>query len=460
MEVSHGNKLNFKHGQTMKKIFILMAAAAVMFAASCNKMEEVNTPVEPVVETELITIDLNPMTKTSLDDKATVWTEGDEVSVTVGGKNIGSLKLVKGTTSTFSGEVYAGYNGDATLNYPAGVTSVPTTQAAVAGSFANGAALLEGTTTMDALRAGEGAQLSNTTALLQFSVAQAGDVTFEVGTTKYTVTGCQTGKTYYACVAPSANVSFTARIGGYLSKKASKNVTFAANKISDLGALPAPTASDVTLQGINGNWSSNVTMYNDIYWSVALNVKSSSAEFKFTKGSEWIGAKSSFVHKDVYAYPVGGDNIKFTANTAYDIYYNHDGGLYMVLPAGTDINQDIYVATDMFIRGNYTNYTGYGNWGKGRTPVVAQGKYYCFKNYVFTSVPEFKFTTSEEGWNWQYSSESTLKLNTWTTLKSGSSLGSNTKYGSAGTYDIYTTSDKNNRNKVLIVATGTAPAAL
>ena len=293
----------------MKKIFILMAAAAVMFAASCNKMEEVNTPVEPVVETELITIDLNPMTKTSLDDKATVWTEGDEVSVTVGGKNIGSLKLVKGTTSTFSGEVEAGKTGAATLNYPAGVTSVPTTQAAVAGSFANGAALLEGTTTMDALRAGEGAQLSNTTALLQFSVAQAGDVTFEVGTTKYTVTGCQTGKTYYACVAPSANVSFTARIGGYLSKKASKNVTFAANKISNLGALPAPEVCEWGLVGAHQGWNLSEANLTKLYKEgdnlyVVKNIKLQASGFKFTelKNTDWNLTFGS--HSGSYKYNV------------------------------------------------------------------------------------------------------------------------------------------------------------
>lgn len=437
-----------------------MASAALMFAASCNKMEETNS-TESAVETELITVELNPMTKTSLDGKATVWSEGDVVDVIYNGNSVGNLKLVKGTESTFSGELETvGLLGDATLHYPAGVNAVPAEQDAVENSFANGAALLEGATKIEELRAGQGPEMKNKTALLKFTVAQAGDVTFEVGTKKYTVTGCKTGSTYYACVEPASNVSFVARIGGYLSKKASKDATFNANDVFNLAELPAPVKSDVTLQGINNNWSSNVAMYKDIYWSVALNVKSSSAEFKFTKGADWVGAKSSFIHKDIYAYPTGDANIKITANTAYDIYYNHDGGLYMVLPAGTDINQDIYVATDMFIRGNYTNYSGYGNWGKGRTPIVAQGKYYLFKNYTFTSAPEFKFTTSEEGWDWQYSSETTLKSNTWTTLKSAANLGSNTKYANAGTYDIYTTSDKNSRNKVLIVDTGVTPSAL
>ena len=438
----------------MKKFYIFLVVAALVSAMSCTK--EVNS--DTVVEKETISVRLSPETKTALEGTKTVWLEGDQVSVTVGGSVIGTLDFVG--EDLFEGDVEAGHDGTATLNYPAGVTSVPTTQKAVAGTFADEAALLEGTISMDDLRAGKSTELANKTALLQFSVAQAGDVTFEVGSTKYTVTGCETGKTYYACVAPASSVSFVARIGGYLSKQAPSNVTFTANKIAELDALPAPEVSSTTLQGINGNWSSNVAMYKDIDWNVALNVKSTSTEFKFTEGTSWIGAKGSFVHKDVYAYSTGADNIKINANTAYDIYYNNDGGLYMVLPAGTDINQDIYVATDMFIRGNYTNYTGFGNWGKGRTPVVAQGKYFCFKNYTFTSAPEFKFSTSEDGWNYQYSTESTLVINKWTTLKAAAFLGSNTKYGTAGTYDIYTTSDKAKRNKVVIVKAGDPVPAL
>ena len=274
--------------QTMKKIFVYMASAALMFAVSCNK-EEVNVDTTAPVETELITVDLNPMTKTALGvEGTTTWDADDKVSVTVGGEVVGTLSLVEG--STFSGEITAGLSGAAVLNYPAGVTTVPTTQTAVAGSFADEAALLEGTTTVEDLRAGKGASLHNTTALLQFSVAQAGDVTFEVGSTKYTVTGCNTGKTYYACVAPASDVNFVARIGGYLSKQAPKNVTFTASKIANLQELPAPTKSGWYVQGLDG-WTKSAEMYNEGNWSVAYNVKSSTKYFKFNKGSEWIGGK-------------------------------------------------------------------------------------------------------------------------------------------------------------------------
>lgn len=251
--------------QTMKKCFIFMASAALMLAASCNKMEEVNTPVEPVVETELITVELNPMTKTALGaEGATTWSAGDKVSVTVDDEHIGDLTLVEG--STFSGELVAGKSGEALLHYPSGVTEVPAEQTAVAGSFADDAALLDGTTTMDDLRNGTAVTLSNSTALLQFTVAQAGDVTFEVGDTDYTVTGCETGKTYYACVDPAEGVSFVARIGGYLSKQASSDVTFTANKIAPLGELPAPVEAAFGVIGSFQGWSTTSTskMYVDV----------------------------------------------------------------------------------------------------------------------------------------------------------------------------------------------------
>lgn len=218
----------------MKKYFAYIAFAALVFAVSCNK-EEINT----TVETELITVEINPEVKTSLSGVNTEWTAGDAVSVTVAGKNIGTLTLVDG--NTFSGEIEAGHDGDATLNYPAGVTEVPATQAAVANSFANGAALLEGTTTMDALRAGEGATLLNKTALLCFKPYVAGDVVFTIGSISYTIKDCTSGTTYFACVSPVSGASLSYTLGGDEGAKAKDNVAFEAGKIYNLGELKIKT---------------------------------------------------------------------------------------------------------------------------------------------------------------------------------------------------------------------------
>ena len=212
----------------MKK-YIIFLAAALMFAA-CAK-EEVNV----TGETEFITVELNAATKTQLDGLNTKWSAGDAVSVNINGESIGTLTLVEG--STFSGNITKGKSGKATLTYPAGVTSVPTTQTAVAGSFANGSALLEGDTTIEDLRAGNGATLDNKTALLQFTVAQAGDVKFTVGSTEYTVTGCTSGNTYYACVAPVTNKSLSYTSAGKDGANSKSSVTFEATKVYNLGVL-------------------------------------------------------------------------------------------------------------------------------------------------------------------------------------------------------------------------------
>ena len=340
-----------KRRQTMKKFFVYMATAAFMFAA-CNKAE-IDAPVEDVntpVETEIITVDINPMTKTALNEKNTDWSEGDEVSVTVDGKNIGKLTLKEGSTNTFSGEVEAGHNGDAILNYPAGVISVPKTQAAIAGSFANGAALLEGKTTMANLRAGCGATLQNKTALLSFSVGKDGDVTFEVGSTKYTVTGCKSGSTYYACIAPVSNATFVARIAGYLSKEASQKVSFTANKIYPLSTLPAPEASDWTVKGAFDNWGAGKPLYNDLNGNkVAKNV-SLEGTFKFVNAAnKYVRSISNTPTNSMWLtlYEASGD---MSLNGTYDVYINPTNKSMCVVNSGSSVpvystsNRELYVS--------------------------------------------------------------------------------------------------------------------
>ena len=299
----------------MKKYIIFIASAVLMMAA-CAK-EEINTATG---ETEFISVEF-AATKTALnaDGTHTDWTDGDKVSVTVNGKNLGSLNFVG--DNKFEGEIESvGLDGKltATINYPAGVTTVPETQAAVAGSFADEAALLEGKVTLADLRTGKGGELKNTTALLQFQVDQAGDVTFEVGTAKYTVTGCETEKTYYACVAPTT-AKLTARIDGYLSKATSASNTFTAGKIANLDKLPAPKASTYKIMGLNGDWTTGLTLYKDVDCYVLKNVSiTASTEFKFCQGSNWGRPITLAQGKWAYTYDVDG-NLKTTAGT-YDIY--------------------------------------------------------------------------------------------------------------------------------------------
>ena len=314
----------------MKKHFVFLASAALVIAASCNKAE-IDTPVEGApVEMELISVQLNPETKTSLSGMETVWSEGDAVSVTVGGENIGTLTLVEG--NTFSGEIVAGHDGDAVLNYPAGVTSVPAEQEAVAGTFANGAALLEGTTTVAALRAGEGASLSNKTALLSFSVAVAGDVVFTLGEATYTVKGCKAGETYYACVAPVAGAALSYTVAGADGLKSKAEVTFEAGLVYELGELSVLDASVYGLVGSFQGWdvAKPIAMENSSNgWIVAKSVELyKNDEFKFVKDKSWdvsYGTSSITVIEEGQEFAVQTDNsqnMKVSKNGKFNLYLN------------------------------------------------------------------------------------------------------------------------------------------
>ena len=363
----------------MKKIFVLMASAAVLFAA-CNKMEEVNTPVDTPVETETITVVLNPVTKTSLGaNGTTTWSANDAVDVIYDGNTVvGTLTHVGG--SKFTGELTTvGLTGEVTLHYPAGVDAVPTTQTAVAGSFADDAAILEGTVDLDVLRAGEGATLSNTTALLKFTVAQAGDVTFEVGTAKYTVTGCKTGETYYACVAPASNAAFTARIGGYLSKKASNKATFTANQVANLGALPAPEKFGWGIVGQHQGWDiTNPTpMYkvDDNVYAV-LNIKLENNGFKFAKNGlkDWNTANTTF---GAWKKSGSKDYFDFMTEMAEGTWYGNP--LYSDNASNDQQNigvSDFSKNYDVYIR-----LYGSGDWGIGvKYTVVSTGTKVTYPN--------------------------------------------------------------------------------
>lgn len=333
--------------KTMKKYFVYLASAALLLA--CNK-EEINTPVDntPVdtpAATELITVDLNPATKTALEGMNTKWVKGDKVSVTVGGKKIGTLDLVEG--NTFSGEIEAGHDGEAAavLNYPDGVAAVPTTQAATAGTFANGAALLEGTTTIADLRAGTGATLQNQTALLQFQTPVAGDVAFTIGSTTYTVTGCETGKTYYACVDPENTGKLTYTVGIVLGGKEASSFTPVSNKIHPLGTLTLKE-SQYGVIGNTGDWGdkADIKMYettgDNFYVAYGVEVTSG---FKVRKAGAWddnynFGTTSNTAksaNSIVGVYTDGGSTDINVTNGTYDIYFDRLAGQVYIMTPGT-----------------------------------------------------------------------------------------------------------------------------
>lgn len=383
---SLGNKFNALMKQTMKKYLIFLASAALMLAVSCNK-EEVATP-QTSAETELITVELNPSTKTHLSGTATEWSAGDEVSVSVDGESLGNLTLVSG--STFRGQLSSASLADATevtLHYPAGVTEVPATQVAVDGSFANKSALLDGTATLAALRAGEGAQLSNSTALLQFTPTIDGDVAFTIGTNTYTVTGCKADTEYYACVAAeTGDLSYT--VGIVLGAKEKAGFAPEANKVYPLGELTLKENAIYAVVGdySNDGWNTDTMMYETTHDNlfVAHNIEfAAEGNFKIRKAGVWDDAynfgSANTTTKTINS-AVGvfthGSSADITVNAAtYDIYFDRLAGQVYIMEPGksyTEATKQTIPATTYSLIGSFTGsgwstdfnmaYSGDGIW--------------------------------------------------------------------------------------------------
>lgn len=374
--------LNLNLKKTMKKYFIFLASAALVIAASCNK-EEIKT----TGETELITVQLNPETKTSLGaEGTTTWTSGDAVDVIVDGNNVGTLSLVEG--STFSGELTTvGLKGEATLKYPAGVAAVPAEQEAVEGSFANGAALLEGAVDLDVLRAGEGATLANKTALLLFTPTIAGDVAFAIGDKTYTIKGCEAGEEYYACVAPVAGkLSYT--VGIVLGAKEKDEFAPEAGKIYPLGELTLKENATYAVVGdyFNDGWSTDKMMYETTQDNlfVAHNINfAAKGNFKIRKAGVWDDAynfgsantttKTINSAIGVFTHDSSAD---ITVNAAtYDIYFDRLAGQVYIMEPGksyTEATMQTKPTTTYSLIGSFTGsgwatdfnmaYSGDGIW--------------------------------------------------------------------------------------------------
>lgn len=351
----------------MKKYFIFLASAVLLSAASCHK-EEINTVVDVPVETEIITVELNPMTKTSLsDDMNTIWSENDKVGVLVNGTTIGVLTLVEG--NTFSGKVEVGHQGEATLRYPAGADNVPATQIAVPNTFANGAALLEGATTLEALRAGQGVELVNKTALLSFSVSVTGNVAFTIGSTTYTMTGCEAGKIYYVCVDPANSGKLSYTVGLALGSKSKAAFQPVAGKIYDLGELTLKE-SIYGVIGVNGDWNTDLPVYetaqNNFFVSYGVKFNSDS-QFKIRKKGEWpedynfgsVGDKVREKNTAVGVYTHGDSGqIKVKAGT-YDIYFDRIAGQVYIMEPGKSYTEATKQSKPNYTYGLVGTFTGW-----------------------------------------------------------------------------------------------------
>lgn len=322
----------------MKKNIIHFAAAGIMAvsAIACSKELGNGTAENQTIATEPIILQASSQTKTHIqsiaEGEATIyWNDGDAISLiseTLGG-NQKLTTTSEAASATFTGDVIVGttsfvavYPYTSGASYSSGTItgfSIPTTQTATAGSFANGAALAmaKGTKT-PGVEEVDGLEFKNLCSVISFNLPSninasnikvtaksgagiAGAVTIDSSTPS--VSGASSssidlsgtfvgGNTYYVTIAPGIynsgfNFVITTSSSNNYTLETTKDVTAVAGKIYPLGnlTLKLADADFTTSVALAHNVSSNVLNGTDAKLTINVNkaeFASLVSEYKYT----------------------------------------------------------------------------------------------------------------------------------------------------------------------------------
>lgn len=264
----------------MKAKHIVLVAAALALAACGNEEIIENNESGSTGKVHMTFTAGMPQTRTSLgeDGHAVNWTQGDLVAIYDGTETICKFEAteVEGSTATLEGEAaetdtYTAFypytdDGTLTLDNTAITFTLPATQTAVAGGFAEGL----NPSWAQATGGSKNLTFQNLCALAKFTVdaegvtevtltanqesdALAGELTYTIADGTLTATGSasrsvtikgnfEAAKEYYFVVAPGTltggiTLNYMDEGGKTYVKTTQKEVTFNAGKITYLGAL-------------------------------------------------------------------------------------------------------------------------------------------------------------------------------------------------------------------------------
>ena len=276
----------------MKKVFSLVSMAAAIWAAvGCSKMEK-DIPTAPVEEEDEILISKSfqagvSETRTTLDGVTVLFSEGESISIWDGTGNREYKADEAGSSVSFSGEVSASamefyalspYSASTVFSKSGSTvtakTTLPSTQEAVSGSFAEGANISAAKSDSD-----DSFSLDNVLSVAKITLSSAnlggheiasialsstyplsGDVVVTYGETATAAAGVNTVKsvtlshadgaaltdgTYYLTLLPNAGgqitLKFTATDGYTATKTATLKSAFEAGSIKNLGTVKGLT---------------------------------------------------------------------------------------------------------------------------------------------------------------------------------------------------------------------------
>lgn len=276
----------------MKKLFSLVSIAAALWAAAgCSQMEK-DIPTAPVEEEDEILISKSfqagvSETRTTLDGVTVLFSEGESISIWDGTGNREYKADEAGSSVSFSGEVSASatefyalspYSASTVFsksgNTVTAKTTLPSTQEAVAGTFADGVNISAAKSGSD-----DSFSLDNVLSVAKITLSSAnlggheiasialsstyplsGDVVVTYGETATAAAGVNTVKsvtlshadgaaltdgTYYLTLLPNAGgqitLKFTATDGYTATKTATLKSAFEAGSIKNLGSVKGLT---------------------------------------------------------------------------------------------------------------------------------------------------------------------------------------------------------------------------
>lgn len=221
--------------ETMKKITMLfVAAAALLGVTSCN-----TAAIDEVTLGQTTVTASFADSRTALDGVKTLWSAEDKIEV-----NGVEFTLTQGAgeaTATFASNTPLAAAELYTAKYPAGVSAIPTTQKAVAGSFDPQAALAEASGV-----SADNLLFEHRHALLKLALAAPASKVEVLG---YTLEGAlEAEKVYYIAVAAENYEGLSAKVDGVEVRSSYNTVALENGQILNLGTLPNAAAEAVGIR--------------------------------------------------------------------------------------------------------------------------------------------------------------------------------------------------------------------
>ena len=310
-----------KWSKAMKKS-IIPAAILVAAAISCSKENVVPqvSEEEPVVLMHIEITASKAATRTVLVDAeegSVHWSDGDEISVfdtdaaCTGHRFSSTINASNPTTASFNGDVHQGttsiralypYNADARISGNVITTTLPSTQQATSGSFANGAALAVASGTVNEQGIAEGMIFNNLCAVIAFKTpsylndarnvviasksgtTMAGSVSIDCSTSAITsvngsssvtigVNSLDSSSTYFAAIAPGTytngfTFTVTTQGGNTYTAQTTQTLQAAAGGIYMLGTVGLVLTGYTPSVTLTHSYSSGVLTGTDAVVSI------------------------------------------------------------------------------------------------------------------------------------------------------------------------------------------------